>query len=161
MAWPTNAYSTLTETVLTLWSGKIATTTVPVDAKYPPKNFTGSQAVGDGSTDINGDGQAPEVGSIRVDGWKQLSITVELYVSSGSGSATFRPYFWDGSRWTKCGDSIVYTSSITSSLATARERHDIYIEHDYGFCMVLEAISGTNATAACYATRKDPVLARK
>lgn len=162
MAWPTGTNSQLTESVMTLFSGKTAATQAPnSDLKYPPKNFNGSSAVGDGSTDINGDGQAPFIGSIRCDGFRQISLSLELIVSSGSGTAVFRPYFWDGSRWVQCGQTISFTSTQTTATAAARERHDIYVEHDYGFCLALESITGTGATAAAYATRKDPILGRR
>ncbi len=158
MAWPANTTSHLTETALTLFSAKTAATTAPVDTKWPPYVWA---SVGDGTTDHNSDGQAPAVGSIRCDGFRQLSLSVEVFTSSGAGTAVFRPYFWDGARWVKCGDAITLTVTVASSTPAARERHDIIVEHDYGFCLVLESITGTAATAAAYATRKDPILGRR
>lgn len=140
---------------LLLLNQETGTGSAPADANCPPKTWT---VAGDGSTDINGDGSAPPKGSMRCDAFRSIAFTLELFVASGSGSVTVRPYFFDGVRWAKCGDSIVFASSQTASGPAARERHDIVIENDYGFLLAIEAISGTGAKASAWAKVTAPLL---
>lgn len=143
---------------VTLFAGQIVAGGPLLDSTPPP---TTRDVAGDGVTvDPLGAWTWP-LGSIRCDGFRQISLSLELFVSTGTGTATFRPYFWDGVRWCECADVITLTTTQTTSNPLARQRHDIYIENDYGFCLVLESITGTGATAAAYAMVKDAIIGLK
>lgn len=129
----------------------------PTDANPPPT----ANVVGDGATQDLIGSWTPPLGSVRCDGYRQVSLSLEVYGSSGSVSATFQPYFFDGVRWCACADTITVTTSATSSSPGARQRHDIVVENDFGFMLVITAISGSGATAAAYATFRDLVIGQK
>ena len=132
--------------------------TNPTDAAPPP---TAQNTIGDGATaDLLGN-WTPILGAIRCDGYRQISLSLEVFGSSGAVSATFQPYFWDGVRWCASADTITVTNSQTTSNPQARQRHDIVIENDFGFVLMLTAISGSGATAAAYACLRDPIIAVK
>jgi hypothetical protein len=117
-----------------LYSAVVAAQTPPTDTTVPPADWA-----------------APTASGIR---GKKFMAEFDLYGSSGTVTATIRPYFWHGAtgRWVKSASTISLSNTATASGPASREAHTVESIGPYdAIAFVVEAIAGANATIACRA----------
>lgn len=123
--------------LVTLYSAVTSAQSAPTDTTIPVDDQTKQTSNG-----VRGD---------------RFMAEFDLYGSSGTVTATIRPYLWDGKsgRWVKSAASISLSNSQTSSGPASREAHYIDSIAPYNaIAFVVEAISGTGATIACKAAAR-------